>query len=100
MGSLFGAAVLEYFTLQVPLENWAVFVTQRDKGKAMDFISMLKKVAPPMGIEVHMYSTYMYLSVKRLRPTIVGRLFNGVSIPAKQRSHTVSVFFCYSVLLT
>lgn len=28
-------------------------MTQRDKAKAMDFLNMMKKVAPPMGIEVH-----------------------------------------------
>ena len=37
---------------QVPLRQWVVVVTKRDRAKAAEFVNMMKRVAPPMGIEV------------------------------------------------
>ena len=38
--------------LKVPLRQWIVVVTKRDRSKAVEFLNMMKRVAPPMGIEV------------------------------------------------
>lgn len=43
--------------IEVPIRNWMLIFVKKDQSKAMDFFTMLKKVSPPMGIEV---STYMY----------------------------------------
>ncbi len=32
--------------------SWLLVVTKRDKSKAMDFLNMMKRVGPPIGIEV------------------------------------------------
>lgn len=37
---------------QVPLKEWVIVVTKRDRAKAVEFLNMMKKVTPPMGIEV------------------------------------------------
>lgn len=37
---------------QVPLHNWLLVFTRRDQGKAGDFLQTMKRVCPPMGIEV------------------------------------------------
>ena len=37
---------------QVPLQSWAVVVTRKDQARAMDFHNMMKRVGPPIGIEV------------------------------------------------
>ncbi len=34
--------------------SWLLVVTKRDKSKAMDFLNMMKRVGPPIGIEVCM----------------------------------------------
>ncbi|XP_019856843.1 PREDICTED: piwi-like protein 1 isoform X2 [Amphimedon queenslandica] len=44
--------VKEHVISAVPLTHWLLLVTKRDSGKAVDFIEMMKKVCPPMGIEV------------------------------------------------
>ena len=36
----------------VPLDNYMVVCTERDSDKAMDFTNALKKVGPPMGLQV------------------------------------------------
>jgi len=45
-------AVKENVISAVPLHNWILVVTKRDQGKAVDFLNMMKRVGPPMGIEV------------------------------------------------
>ena len=40
------------FELQVPLNSWVVMVTKRDYSKAYDFVEMMKKVCPSLGINV------------------------------------------------
>nr|ASW22511.1 piwi2 [Nematostella vectensis] len=37
----------------VNLNNWMVFFTQRDSGKANDFVQTMNKCAPAMGIQVN-----------------------------------------------
>nr|ANZ54961.1 piwi 2 [Fimbriaphyllia ancora] len=45
-------AVKEQVITPVPLRKWLVFFVNRDKSKAIDFINMMKKVTPAMGIQV------------------------------------------------
>ena len=45
--------VKEHVITAVPIHNWLLVFTKRDSGKAMDFMTTLKKVCPPMGIEVN-----------------------------------------------
>ena len=45
-------AVKEQVITPVPLENWLVLFVNRDKSKAIEFINMMKKVTPAMGIQV------------------------------------------------
>ena len=45
-------AVKEQVITPVHLSNWVVVFVRRDKGKALDFMNMLKKVTPSMGISV------------------------------------------------
>jgi aubergine-like protein len=45
-------AVKEQQIVAVPLRQWVVVVTKRDRSKAVEFVNMMKRVAPPMGIEV------------------------------------------------
>ena len=44
--------IKEHVISAVPLRKWLLVFTKRDSSKAMDFLNMMKKVAPPMGIEV------------------------------------------------
>ena len=44
--------VKENVITAVPLKTWLLVFAKRDSAKAMDFMSMMKKVSPPMGIEV------------------------------------------------
>ena len=44
--------IKEHVISVVPLRKWLLVFTKRDSSKAMDFFNMMKKVAPPMGIEV------------------------------------------------
>ena len=37
---------------QIPLKHWVIVVTKRDRSKAVDFLDMMRRVTPPMGIEV------------------------------------------------
>lgn len=46
-------AVKEQVITPVPLRNWLVLYVNRDKSKAVEFVSMMNKVTPAMGIEVH-----------------------------------------------
>ena len=39
-------------SLKVPLRQWVLVVAKRDRSKAVEFLNMMKRVAPPMGIEV------------------------------------------------
>ena len=43
---------VSWWLLQVALQNWLIVVTKRDSNRALDFMNMMKKVCPPMGIEV------------------------------------------------
>ena len=45
-------AVKEQVITAVPLRNWMVLYVNRDKSKALDFVTMMNKVTPAMGIEV------------------------------------------------
>ena len=45
-------AVKEQVITPVPLRNWLVLYVNRDKSKALDFVTMMNKVTPAMGIEV------------------------------------------------
>ena len=45
-------AVKEQVITPVPLRNWMVLYVNRDKSKALDFVTMMNKVTPAMGIEV------------------------------------------------
>lgn len=45
-------AVREQVITPVPLRNWLVLYVNRDKSKALDFVTMMTKVTPAMGIEV------------------------------------------------
>ena len=45
-------AVKEQVITAVPLQNWVVLYVNRDRSKANDFITMMKKVTPSMGIHV------------------------------------------------
>ena len=45
-------AVKEQVITPVPLRNWLVLFVNRDKSKAIEFMNMMKKVTPPMGIQV------------------------------------------------
>ena len=55
--------IKEHVISAVPLRKWLLVFTKRDTSKAMDFLNMMKKVAPPMGIEVSQYT--MYLEIYR-----------------------------------
>lgn len=46
-------AVNEQVITPVPLNKWIVFFVNRDKSKALDFINMMRKVTPAMGIQVN-----------------------------------------------
>lgn len=46
-------AVKEQVITPVPLHKWVVFFVNRDKSKALDFINMMRKVTPSMGIQVN-----------------------------------------------
>ena len=39
-------------SVQVSLLDWAVLFVKKDQGKATDFVNMLSKVCPPIGMEV------------------------------------------------
>ena len=55
---------------KVPLQNWILVVTRRDQTKAMDFLNMMKRVGPPMGIEVrlaHMHTLHAPLTYSCVR---------------------------------
>ena len=41
--------------VQVSLLDWAVLFVKKDQGKATDFVNMLSKVCPPIGMEVGMF---------------------------------------------
>ena len=45
-------AVKEQVITPVPLRNWLVLYVNRDKSKAVEFVNMMNKVTPAMGIEV------------------------------------------------
>ena len=45
-------AVREQVISAVPLQNWLVLYVNRDKSKAAEFMNMMKKVTPAMGIQV------------------------------------------------
>ena len=45
-------AVKEQVITPVPLRNWLVLYVNRDKSKALDFVTMMSKVTPAMGIDV------------------------------------------------
>ena len=45
-------AVSEKVITPVPLRSWMVLYVNRDKSKALEFVTMMKKVTPAMGIEV------------------------------------------------
>ena len=45
-------AVKEQVITPVPLHNWLVLYVNRDKSKAVEFVGMMNKVTPAMGIEV------------------------------------------------
>ena len=45
-------AVKEQVITPVHLNKWIVVFVKRDEGKAFDFVTMMKKVTPPMGISV------------------------------------------------
>ncbi len=38
--------------VQVPLNSWVVLATKRDGSKAYEFVEMMKKVCPSLGIKV------------------------------------------------
>lgn len=44
--------VKEQVITPVPLRNWMVLFVNRDRSKAFEFINMMKKVTPAMGIQV------------------------------------------------
>lgn len=46
-------SVKENVISAVTLKNWLVMFTRRDQSKAMDFVSMMKRVCPPMAIQVN-----------------------------------------------
>lgn len=50
-------AVKEQVITPVPLRNWLVLYVNRDKSKALDFVTMMNKVTPAMGIEVSVLSS-------------------------------------------
>lgn len=50
-------AVKEQVITPVPLHNWLVLYVNRDKSKALDFVTMMNKVTPAMGIEVSVLSS-------------------------------------------
>ena len=54
--------VKEHVISSVPLVNWLLLVTRRDSSKASDLIEMMKKVCPPMGIEVYAGFNWKYNS--------------------------------------
>uniref|UniRef100_UPI002DDDBD8F Piwi n=1 Tax=Ephydatia fluviatilis TaxID=31330 RepID=UPI002DDDBD8F len=43
----------EHVISAVSLLDWAVLFVRKDQGKATDFVNMLSKVCPPIGMEVH-----------------------------------------------
>ena len=45
-------AVKEQVITPVHLRNWLVLYVNRDKSKALDFVTMMSKVTPAMGIDV------------------------------------------------
>ena len=45
-------ATREKVITAVPLRQWVVVYTKRDSSKAHDFVSMMQKVCPQMGIDV------------------------------------------------
>lgn len=49
-------AVKEQVITAVPLQTWVVLYVNRDRSKANDFITMMKKVTPSMGIRVRNHS--------------------------------------------
>ena len=56
-------AVKEQVITAVPLQNWVVLFVNRDRSKANDFITMMKKVTPSMGIHVRRnYSVFVLIS--------------------------------------
>ena len=57
-------AVKEQVITPVPLRKWLVFFVNRDKSKAIDFINMMKKVTPAMGIQVRVISATEKLTTK------------------------------------
>ena len=36
----------------VPLKNWAVVFTKKDRPRAYEFVNMVKKVCPPLGMAI------------------------------------------------
>lgn len=45
-------AVKERVITPVHLNKWIIVFVKRDEPKALDFLTMMKKVTPPMGISV------------------------------------------------
>ena len=56
-------AVKEQVITAVPLQNWVVLYVNRDRIKANDFITMMKKVTPSMGIHVRGNYSVFFLCV-------------------------------------
>ena len=42
----------EQMITAVPLRNWAVVFTKKDRPRAYEFVNMVKKVCPPLGMAI------------------------------------------------
>ena len=59
-----------FVILQVPLNSWVVLATKRDASKAFEYVEMMKKVCPSLGIKVSVGENHQMKSRK-------GRGVNG-----------------------
>ena len=42
----------EQMITAVPLKNWVVVFTKKDRPRAYEFVNMVKKVSPPLGMVI------------------------------------------------
>ena len=57
-------AMQEAMLTAVPLRSWIVICTKKDNSRAFEFINMVKRVSPPLGMEVA--NPTVSVSVKQL----------------------------------
>ena len=83
-------AVKEQVITPVPLRNWMVLYVNRDKSKALDFVTMMNKVTPAMGIEVSVLPSATSKVITSHYPCLMS-LFLNKTHHTKQRQRTTQV---------